>query len=628
MVGEDLPLSDCDAALDVLTHRGPDDRGVLSADGVWLGLRRLSIIDVQGGHQPMVDGATGVAIVHNGEIYNYLELRRELEARGHAFVTRSDTEVLLRSYLEWGTNCLQRLNGMWGFVVWDPRDRSAFFSRDRFGVKPLYYAVRPGCFLIASEPKALVRVCPELGEVDESTIHDLLGERLVYHDERTFYRHIKSLAAGHWGLYRSGDRVPHFERFWQTPAPASSGVWDEPDAVQRFAALLDDSVALRLRSDVPVGLTLSGGIDSTTILEAMTRIRGRHGDGVTSYTAVYGGGDDRVAPDERRWARIAASTYDNVTLTEVNAPGEAWIDVLEKIVWHMDGPGFSPAVFPMWMIMQQARADGVPVLLEGQGADEVFGGYAHYAALAFVDRVRELPTSRGAGRAAMGALKAGRRTSSGRAFARDLAVALTPPLRAWDLRRSTLRTALANDVFGDATNGARRSGGALGGRFEQRLSHDFSQRMLPGFLQYGDAISMAHSIETRLPFLDYRLVEFGLALPPAARISAGETKHLLRCHLRRVGQDAIANRWRKRGYPTPAAAWLAENNGALLREVLLDPGARVRHMLAPARLNELIDRHVAGGLATSDVLYGALTTELWWQQVSRPAQLEPVRTSS
>jgi asparagine synthase (glutamine-hydrolysing) len=616
IVGPDLLEGAREAALDVISHRGPDDRGTWSAEGVWLGHRRLSIIDAAGGHQPMVDETSGVVLTYNGEIYNYLEVRRELEGAGHRFSSSSDTEVLLRGYLEWGTGCLEHFNGMWAFVIWDPRSRRAFFARDRFGVKPLYYALHAGSLVIASEPKALITACPALRQVDESAVHDLLAEKRLRHDERTFYAGISGLPAGHWGTHEPGDRVPRIERYWSDPVPVCAGAWDEVDALERFASVLEDAVAIRLRSDVPVGLTLSGGIDSTVILDAMAAVRARSGAGVRSYTAVYGEEPGERSVDELGWARIAASAYANVGLEEVEASNRDWLEVLRRIVWHMDGPGFSPAVFPMWMIMARARADGVPVLLEGQGADEVFGGYAHYTAAAFLDRLTERRPSASVARAGLDAALAGSRASSPRGFLRDVGVTAVPAVRHWQSRRSTLRGALSH--VGRTRVPARGAGESVfaGGRLERRLGADFSRDLLPAFLQYGDAVSMAHSIETRLPFLDYRLVELGMALPPAARISAGETKHLLRSHLRQAGQQEIADRRGKRGYPTPAHRWLAADGGAILREVLLDPGARVARMTDPVGVARAIDRHVAGSYAGGDALYSLLATELWWQQVA------------
>jgi asparagine synthase (glutamine-hydrolysing) len=619
IVGHDLLERDRDAALDVMGHRGPDGRGVWTGDGAWLGHRRLAVIDPDGGHQPMLDSETGTVITFNGAVYNYVELRRDLESRGHRFRSRSDTEVLLRSYLEWGTRCLEHFNGMWAFIIWDPRSRQAFFSRDRFGVKPLYYAMRAGCLIMASEPKALVKACPGLRRVDQAVIRDLLGEQRIYHDGRTFYADISSLLPGYLGFYRPGDESPQLERYWLSPTPSFSGTWKEDDAVEGFAALLKDAVAIRLRADVPVGLTLSGGIDSTVILDAMAGVRGQPGRQVRSYTSVYGDMPAERDVDERRWARAAASKYGNVALVEVDAAAGDWLDALRKIVWHMDGPGFSPAVFPMWMIMQQARRENVPVLLEGQGADEVFGGYAKYAAAAFLDRITERRFSAPVARFGLDAAVAGWRVGSARGFVRDVGVLALPAVREWQHSRTTLRSALV----GDRSQGAPRGSDVglanktlvAGGRFERQLASDFSRDLLPAFLQYGDAVSMAHSIETRLPFLDYRLVKFGMALPPRARISAGQTKRILRSYLRKAGQHAIAERRDKRGYPTPVHKWLAADDGAILRGVVLDPGARIGAIIDTARVSRMIDHHVAGRYGAGDALYSLLATELWWQQI-------------
>jgi asparagine synthase (glutamine-hydrolysing) len=607
-----MPGVDADAALDTMTHRGPDGRGSWSDDGVWLGHRRLSIIDGPGGGQPMVDAESGAVITYNGEIYNYVELRRELEAHGHRFRTSSDTEVLLCAYLQWGPACLSRLNGMWAFIVWDPRARRAFFSRDRFGVKPCYYAVVEDRLLIASEPKALVAAVPALGEVDRSAVADLLTDKHAHHDARSFYTRIRALAPGHYGEFGAGDRQPRITAFWRDPEPQSHGDYDAAGSLRRFSELLTDSVSIRLRSDVPVGLTLSGGIDSTAILNATAVLRAQAGAGVESYTAVYLDQPEARAADERTWARLAAGKYANASLSEVNASVDDWLGVMRKIVWHMDGPGFSPAVFPMWMIMQQARREGVPVLLEGQGADEQYGGYSHYAALAFLDR---LSGGQGRMRAALQTAHAGRRSRSSQAFARDVAVALAPPVDAWQQRRSTLRTAMIDGAHNGAGLPPARHVSATGGRFERRLSADFGVNLLPPFLQYGDAISMAHSIETRLPFLDFRLVELAMSLPPAARISHGESKHILRDYLRSAGQTEIADRHDKRGYPTPAYEWLAADNGKILREQLLDRSSHVTELVDRTRLTAMIDRHVAGQYAAGDSLYALLATELWWQSV-------------
>ena len=255
-------------ALRVIAHRGPNDEGIWTDGTAWLGNRRLSIIDLTaGGHQPMVHEATGVVITYNGEIYNYIELRTELETAGHSFKTQSDTEVLLAAYLQWGERCLSRLNGMWGFLIWDPRIQRAFFARDRLGVKPLYYAVADGGLSVASEPKALLALHPELRRVDEASLFDFLASGNLYTGRRSFYAGVQVLEPGHWGLYDPSASSPAISRYWSLPNTSPSSV-DYGQAVQTFGDLLTDAVRLRMRSDVPVGFTLSGGLDSSAVLQA------------------------------------------------------------------------------------------------------------------------------------------------------------------------------------------------------------------------------------------------------------------------------------------------------------------------------------------------------------------------
>jgi asparagine synthase (glutamine-hydrolysing) len=624
VIGCSVSDRDALAALDTLRHRGPDDQGVHVEPSAWLGHRRLSIIDLgPGGHQPMVEPSTGVVVVYNGEIYNYLELRRELEARGHAFRSTSDTEVLVHSYLEWNADCVEHFNGMWAFVIWDPREQRAFFARDRFGVKPFCYAAVDGGLAIASEPKALLSAFPQLRAVDTSTIFELLTLKRETHDERTFYSRVKSLLPGHRGTFRPGTGHPEIGRYWRYPEPPHENPWNETDALARLSELMTDSVALRLRSDVPVGMTISGGVDSTAILDAMAKIRSARGADVTSYTAVYAESSDHGGIDEREWARTAVRKYPNVSLSEVPADLDDWLEVLQRITWHLDGPCRSPQVFPMWMIMERARADGVPVLLEGQGADEVFGGYPHHAALAVIDRLREGPRrdfERGWG-AVPAAARAATRAASPKALVKDLGVATLPLLRALDAHRSTLRDVLSNDFVAELASAPSAAQAATNDDERQaaRLYRDFSHDILPGALRFTDAVSMAHSIEVRSPFMDYRLVEFGITLPPPARVAAGRTKRVLRDYLRGVGQREIAERPDKKGFPTPAFAWMAAENGALLRDVLLDDAAQTRAIVDARKLDRAIARHAGGAWAAGTALYSLLATEVWWQQLGSSA---------
>jgi asparagine synthase (glutamine-hydrolysing) len=349
------------------------------------------------------------------------------------------------------------------------------------------------------------------------------------------------------------------------------------------------------------------------VLHAAQRV-GTDG-GLRAFTSVYPAAAGHEA-DERRWATLAASRYDDVALEPVEATGEDWIDVLTRIVWHMDGPGYSPAVFPLWKIMEHARASGVPVLLEGQGGDELLAGYGHHAALALLDSLRA--SVRRPSPAAVARVRAdvhsGVAARSPQRFAMEFVAEAAPGLKRPYWRYAGALAALRPGYVSFARDAAdEREPQPIngGGYLEARLIEDFSRRVLPGFLHYGDAIAMAHSVENRLPLLDHRLVDFCFRLPARTKVRGGETKRVLRDYLRRAGQEAIAERRDKCGYPTPAQRWLAADGGALPRELLLGEGAQIHRYASPRRLERLIDMHTAGRGVASEQLYRLVGTELW-----------------
>jgi asparagine synthase (glutamine-hydrolysing) len=608
VVGHAVPdVAWADAARDVMAHRGPDDRGSWRAEGVWLASRRLAVIDTgPTGHQPLHDPESGATIAFNGEIYNHVELRAELEGLGHRFRGHSDTEVLLHAFLQWGEDCVTRLNGMWAFLVWDAREHALFVARDRFGVKPLFMSSVDGAVAFASEPKVLLALYPDLARPDEVAIAELLAHKRVSAGTRSFYAKITSVPAAHCGWYRIGEREPRLRRYWDFPASADLASLSDREVDERFATVFEDGARLRLRSDVPVGLTLSGGLDSTAVLNAAYHGLGDGEHALRAYTSVY---DVDPAVDELAHARRAASRYPGVELHEVAAEVDDWLGVLRRIVWHMDGPGFSPAVFPLWQIMATARRDGVVVLLEGQGADELLGGYAtHYAAALADAPLGELPAM----------MRGGARSFGLRRLAAEWAIGRIATARRIEQRRATVVSALSDELLGVVAD-VGPAGWPGRDRLDVRLWQTFTADLLPGFLHYGDAISMAHGIESRLPFLDYRLVELCFSLDGRQKVGGGETKTALRRYLRSVGQGTIADRERKQGYPTPTNAWLAADDGAILRDVLLDPGARVAPYINRSRLSRLIDRHARGAYSAGDVLFALLCTELWLDECVRGA---------
>lgn len=591
-------------SLDLLTHRGPDDRGVWDGPGILLGHRRLSIVDLSvAGHQPMVEPASGAVIIFNGEIYNHLELRKELESLGHRFAGHSDTEVLLHALIEWGVAALPRLNGMWAFAFWQPTLRRLLMARDRFGVKPLYYRSGGQGFAFSSEPKSLLDLFPEHRQASDSVMIDFLANNLLYAGGESFYRGINVFPPAHYGVYELGADQMRLERYWNYPQCIDDELVSE-DAVAQFDELFTDAVRLRLRSDVTVGLTLSGGLDSTGVLAAACRLSSNP---PTSFTSIYSEGEAGELP----WAQRAIEGTHSPLIT-VPAPQAEWLATLRKIAWHMDGPGYSPAVYPLWHLMQRARMEGVPVLLEGQGADEALAGYPQYSVLELLSYLKGASGCRPSLAGLIARVSALRRTFSLPWALAWAARESSPALLAWHRRRvgfeSFMRDGL--DIPGGADSGSEKTADPV----RQRLITDHSITILPGLLHYGDAISMAHSIEARHPFMDYRLVEWMFRLPTRLKFEGSETKWVLREYLRGNGQQTIGNRPDKKGYPTPVGKWLASKDGKEIERLILDKQSQLYEWCDLAKVRRLIERQRQGAMASEHHLYKLLSTKQWLEE--------------
>lgn len=601
-----------DKTLDLLRHRGPDDRGIYIGDDFLFGHRRLSIIDLsECGRQPMVDQRSGAVIVFNGEIYNYIELREELILKGHSFHSKTDTEVLLKAYLTWGRDCMRRLNGMWAFAVWDPVRHIFFFSRDRFGIKPFYYYHEDGIFAFASEPKSLLSLFPYLREANTETLYRFLELGQLYVSNASFYKGIEILPPAYCAEYCPDIESLHLWRYWDYPAENKFDC-DVASSIDEFESIFIDSVRIRMRSDVPIGVTLSGGLDSTAVLAASKK---NNKEKISCFTSVYSQNDR----GEAEWAQKAALPY-NVVLYEVEAPKTDWISTLENISWHMDGPGYSPAVYPFWFLMRKAYNVGVPVLLEGQGADEVLGGYPQYSVLSFITECKE----------AISSLSFSRLRRSAHIWQEMVRVFTTrwtilwliremyPWLIHWHRKRVGAGSVLKMDFainYKKLEKESRLSFSKYNSdTVNTRLYTDHSRDILPGLLHYGDAISMAHSIESRLPFMDFRIVEWLFARSSSLKICDGETKWILRKFLSMNNQEMIANRPDKQGYPTPIERWMAEDEGKILKEILTDPGGKLNQFCEPKKINRLIRFHVRGVQGTGNHLYRLVSTEMWMRK--------------
>lgn len=587
------------SAIELQSHRGPDDRAVVDLGSCVLAHNRLAIIDLPGGHQPMSTPDGRYHVVFNGEIYNYVELREELERRGHEFRTRSDTEVILHAYEEWGSACQEKLNGMWGFAIWDVQAQELFCSRDRFGVKPLLYAVTEDGFLFASESKTLLRMDPGLAEPAEPEIHRFLRTGLLLEGGNTFFRRVRQLEPGHC-LSVSPGRRPVISRYYDlVRAIERQEVCEEP--AERLRDLLEDSVRLRLRSDVPVGTCLSGGLDSSSIVALMSRLLG---EPVHTFTSTYPG----TGSDERHYVDRVVEAYGTVAHF-IEPQMRDFSAVLPMLTWHQDAPSAAPGLYSQWHVMQLAHGK-VTVLLDGQGGDEILGGYtgfyADYVAALLLDgNVRRLFAEWHDIR------------EQTRAF--PLALAIRPLMPA-ALRRMTRRlmrgTALMTREFARTWSASQPNpvvARALADRFNSSLYEALARTTLPALLHYEDRNSMAFSIEARTPFLDYRLVEYAMALPYAQKITGWRTKAPLRDAMVDVLPSEIVDRRDKMGFPTPFAEWLRSGLMSWVREVVLSPEARARQVTDLHAVAAMLAEHEAGRADRHWDIWRVLTLELWYR---------------
>jgi asparagine synthase (glutamine-hydrolysing) len=555
------------------------------------------------------DGRSWIA--YNGEVFNYVELRAELAALGHAFRGGSDTEVLLAAYAQWGEDCLPRLNGMFAFALFDAARRRLFLARDRFGVKPLVFHAAPGLFAFASETKGLLAHPAVPADPDLGTLGAFLGLGAVDEGERTFLLGVRRLAPGHALTVDLASGALAVRRWYALPAAGAA----EADGAG-LRARLEDSVRVRLRSDVPIGTCLSGGLDSSSIVALTRRLQGEPGEGRLAFSAVF----DDPGLDERRYmeavARATGVTHRVVTPTAADLAAD-----LPALARAQDEPFGSSSVYAQYRVMRLARESGVTVLLDGQGADEVLGGYHyHYGPwLAGIARARGL-------RAAMRAASAAHQVT-GRPWPFFLGLlayhrGLVPSrLRATLLRHGASqgvvpRAALDADVLqaGRETRVGRHAPRAGLG---DELRAGITETSLPALLRYEDRNSMAWSIEARTPFLDYRLVEYVAAAPPETLIRDGWTKALLRDATAGLVPDEVRARRDKIGFAAPEGRWLTALAPAV--RDWLGPGARTAGIVPRG----VLDRWRADDdatLAARPGLWRVLSAELWLRAVAeRPS---------
>ncbi len=591
----------------VIEHRGPDDQGTALLGRAALGMRRLSIIDLSGGHQPMSGCDARISIVFNGEIYNFRELQRDLESRGHKFHTRSDTEAILHAYEEFGPACVERLRGMFAFAIWDARTERLFIARDRAGEKPLYYTVTAqGTLVFGSELKSLLEHPEVAREIDSSALDAYLTFGYVP-EPLSIFRNIKKLESGCSLVFENG-RIKT-EAYWDFHLEPESPARSEEEYIEELRARLDEAVRMMLVADVPLGAFLSGGVDSSTIVGLMSRA-------TNAPVKTFSIGFREDSFNELKYARLAAKHFETDHHELIVTPDVCGL--VDELVRHFDEPFADSSSIPTYLVSKLAR-NHVKVVLSGDGGDELFGGYTRYA----IDQSRNgfsrlpgvlrkglmQPLSRRLPHGARGrnflhnvALDRVERYADNVSIFNDLA---KPALYAGDFWRALDGSQTPAERFRSLA--ARVS---TGEHLDALLYLD-SKTYLPGdILTKVDRMSMAVSLEARVPLLDHKLIEFVGRIPARLKMRGAESKYIFKRAVRGLVPDEILDR-PKQGFGVPINEWLNRELRERIRDTFADARTRSRGHLNYSHVDVLLDEHERGRRDHSPALWSLFILELW-----------------
>jgi asparagine synthase (glutamine-hydrolysing) len=596
-----------------MAHRGPDAHDTYAAGPIALGHRRLAIIDLsERGRQPMSYLGGRFVIVFNGEIYNYLELRHELEQRGHQFATDTDTEVLLASFAAYGDECVERLNGMFAFAIWDAHARRLFMARDRVGIKPLYYTVSDEGIRFASEAKALFEYGDVAAEVDRELIPTYMAFGYVP-GERSLFKGVRKLLPGHT-LCAADGRV-EVRPYWELPSEKTSSSPDE--IADELRALLLDATRLQLRSDVPIGVFLSGGVDSSAIVSL---VKAAGTERVKTFSVAYAEGREF---DETEFAMLVARRF-GTEHHVLHLDSSRFADFIPQFAWHMDEPVIEAAAISLYFIARQLR-EHVTVALSGEGSDELFGGYDIYRYMQWTERLRRVPKLLRTG-LLNPALRALGQTKALR-YSTLASLPLEERYLGVPLLDAEVRDRLLADAFEDGS--VRRAGpAALAQHYAATAGQDPLSRMLrvdlktwlvDDLLIKADKMTMATGVELRVPFLDHRVVEFATRVPSRYKIRGSTHKWILKKALGAELPIEVVKR-PKMGFPTPLARMFQRDLGGYVRDTLLSRTALDRGYFRPDVLGRLVDEHLAGAHDHHKVLWQLIVLEEWHRAfLDRPA---------
>jgi asparagine synthase (glutamine-hydrolysing) len=584
---------------DSMVHRGPDDEGFFASGPVGLAHRRLSIIDVKGGHQPMSNENDTVWIVFNGEIYNHAELRPILEGKGHRYKTDCDTETILHAYEEYGEQCVERLQGMFAFALWDQRKKTFLMARDRLGIKPLYYAVADGRILFGSEIKPLLAALPSRPALDVESLDCYLSLSYVP-TPWTLFQGIVKLPPGHLMTATPGQvRITSYWDLQYGPKAAASDAALE----EELEEMLTGALRSHLMSEVPLGVFLSGGLDSGFVAAGMTR---RLQVPCQTFSIGYDDGDEETELTDARWTAARFGT----THHEYRIGAKDMVEEFPKILRHLEEPVASSATIPLYFLARASR-EHVTVVLSGEGADELLGGYTRYRHMLQAERLHRMAPLRPAWAALQGLLGESR---PGRFF-QDAGLPLERRYQGiasafWPGERRHLRLAPFRDARLEQTLVRHHGRSGAEALLDRMLYFDTKVYLVDDLLLKADKMTMAASMELRVPFLDHRVVEFCARLPVHLKVGGGTSKVLLRKLLHRYFPPEYLNR-PKKGFPIPLARWFRSGLRGHISQVILDPGSLSRRLFERPFLDSLLQRAASGVEANARKLWALYQLERW-----------------
>ncbi len=590
-------------------HRGPDEDGVLVDGPLAMGMRRLSIIDLADGTQPIFDESGRFGIVFNGEIYNYKELREDLIQRGHHLKTHSDTETIVHLYEEMGEKCVDHLRGMFGFAIWDNQQRELFIARDRLGIKPLYFTTASGDFIFGSEIKTLLMHPAVQRSVDLTALSHYLSLKYVP-APRTLFEGIESLEPGHWLKIKKGQIVQK-QRYWDIDYSKSSETHSDEEWTDRLLLLLRETIGIHLRSDVPFGAFLSGGLDSSTIVALMAE---QLSSPVNTFSVGF---DGEGAQDELPYAKQIADVF-GCNYHELKITSNDFLSLSEKVLWHLDQPIADQATIATYMVAHLARQH-VKMVLTGEGGDELFAGYARYAGERYSPLTRWLPSFAGhsiravanrlpslrRAKIAIGALTIG---DEARRFANWFPMFKDDAKQHLFVDRYRSLSAGAESLFREHLSRCNATAPV-----DRMLYVDSKLWLVDYLLLRGDKLTMANSLEARVPLLDHKLVEFAAQLPASMKLRGSTRKFLLKKVARRLIPPEIVDR-KKQGFPIPIERWLRTEAAPVMRDLLSTETIERRGFFRADYVSKLIHGHTSGYADYSTELWGLMSFEMWMRQ--------------